>query len=377
MELSKPSSEIATSSKANSDIAVHYKANSDIDVTTLSKLISNSKSLSESEENTRIREKAAASENISETDRKTLETETLSKEDASKPVLSHEPVVTSANKPVVANAKVVKRGKLVHRPNSIDNNFTSYSFVSRNSFENVLEVEPAEEIHQNISLSHSMFEPEKLKLHTKIEHYRSKHKTPEIIQLSCSPNSKNQVLKHYETSPQRVIGFVKPIVKPNQSNLQKLKSDLKLQKSKSFLNTSKKNMPANNKNCCRTSSFQTNLKSPVNINQKSTLKSYDGKFSREKLVKIPTISHLDDIENHLENMPECGILKNRFSPIKSHIGSYICSERRCSKNLKYSNSFQNQILRDTKIINSFEQPQFLLSRSFSSRYNLNSRSIQY
>ncbi|XP_043466045.1 protein cordon-bleu isoform X5 [Leptopilina heterotoma] len=110
MELSKPSSDIATSSKANSDIAVHYKANSDIGITTLSKLISNSKSLSESEENTRIREKeAVAAEKISETDRKIRETETSSKEDASKPVLNHEPVVTSANKPVVANAKVVKR----------------------------------------------------------------------------------------------------------------------------------------------------------------------------------------------------------------------------------------------------------------------------
>ncbi|XP_051171957.1 MATH and LRR domain-containing protein PFE0570w isoform X3 [Leptopilina boulardi] len=105
MELSKPSSDIATSSKANSDIAVHCKANSDIGVFTLSKLISNSKSLTNDKNNWPTRE---ASEKIAESKEKP---ETSSKEDAnhSKPVLNTEPVVTSANKPVVANVKVVKR----------------------------------------------------------------------------------------------------------------------------------------------------------------------------------------------------------------------------------------------------------------------------
>lgn len=357
MELSKPSSDIATSSKANSDIAVHCKANSDIGVFTLSKLISNSKSLTNDKNNWPTRE---ASEKIAESKEKP---ETSSKEDAnhSKPVLNTEPVVTSANKPVVANVKVVKRGKLVHRPNSIDNNFPSYSFVSRNSFENVLEVEPSEEIeHHHSSISHSMFESEKSKLHSKIENYCYKH---EILQ------NKNKIPKCSEIfDSNRAVGFVKPIVKIDSSQNLKINCDKKLQKSQSFVNNNPNGkLNPEIKNCSRTSSFNR-IQTPLNItDEKSILKSYDGKFSREKLVKIPTISHLDDIECHLENMPECRILE----PI---IGNYISEKKYSKKNLKYSMSFQNSKLKDTKITN-FEQPQFLLSRSFSSRLNSKSELV--
>ncbi|XP_033223408.1 protein cordon-bleu isoform X4 [Belonocnema kinseyi] len=109
MELSKPSSDIGASSKANSDIGVHCKSSSDIGVSITTKPM---KPLSSSEtsiktEETDIRPTLKTSD---ESEKKIQAPEIVFKEDANviKPV-SKEPFVASANEPVVASAKVVKR----------------------------------------------------------------------------------------------------------------------------------------------------------------------------------------------------------------------------------------------------------------------------
>ncbi|XP_033223405.1 uncharacterized protein LOC117177051 isoform X2 [Belonocnema kinseyi] len=115
MELSKPSSDIGASSKANSDIGVHCKSSSDIGVSITTKPM---KPLSSSEtsiktEETDIRPTLKTSD---ESEKKIQAPEIVFKEDANviKPV-SKEPFVASANEPVVASAKVVKRVE-EHRP---------------------------------------------------------------------------------------------------------------------------------------------------------------------------------------------------------------------------------------------------------------------
>ena len=379
MDLSKPSSDIGASSKANSDIGIHCKSNSDIGVSITAKqmteALSNSKPTVNSEE-INIRPALKISDSLeSKSEKEILALETLSKEDAnlSKSVSDKEPVVASANEPVVASAKVVKRGKLVHSPSSLDNNQPSYSFVSQNSFENIPEVDTSKDNTTRFirsSIRRSMFESEKWKLHSRIEQCRSR------CEASNFPNSIFEPSKASTTH----IGLVKPILGNGSYRYEKTKANKTLQKSQSFVNYNRVQKLKFDENCYpRTISLQNNpiLESHLDaIDDKSILKSHDGKFSRQKLVKIPTISHLDDIETHLENLPECGILESRFSPTKSHAGSYICEAKCRTKHLKHSVSFQGSRLKDTKIVNSFEQSQNLISRSFSSRYRSDFKSWQ-
>lgn len=375
IDLSKPSSDIGASSKANSDIGVHCKSSSDIGVSITTKQMkppSSSKSTIKTEE-TNSRPTLKTSD---KSEKEIQAPETLFKKDANllKPV-SKEPVVASANEPVVASAEVVKRGKLVYSSSSPENNQPSCSFISHNSFENMPEVDTREENEAGFIRSsvrrRSIFELEKCKLQSRIEQCRSR------CRASRFPDSRSEP----STASQNRIGLVKPLLGSASYRYLKPKADEQLKKSQSFVNYNRvQKVKLDENSYASTTSLQNNpvLESHLDsIKDKPALKFHDRKLYRKQLVKIPTISHLDDIETHLKNLPECGILESRFNPKTSHTGSYICEESCRARRLKYSFSFQSSRLKDTKIVNSFEESENLISRSFSSRYRSDLKTCEF
>nr|XP_033332648.1 uncharacterized protein LOC117224088 [Megalopta genalis] len=310
MDPSKPPSDIGAPSKANSDIEERPKASSDIGVTTAGAKINFAKPKSlivDSKPGKMDIELRVRSGSIN-VKLPSDEGKTVPVEDA--------PVDVRVSR---------KRGKLVRSCGTIEDNAPSYSFISRNSMEQMIEEGEGTEMMRR---HRSLFDPEKTKLHSKIKEYRS---------------GLNKHDEFFESFTNKSLDLECNDSKPRS----------KVQKSRSF--------------AC--ASFTRVNESSKSVVLRETPQSFSqGSFKNQsRLIKMQTMLDLDNISADVENMPECGILESRYSPGKLHSGNYICDDRCPAKALKHSLSFQNCIkLKDTKIVSSFEKPS-LLNRSFCVR----------
>lgn len=231
-----------------------------------------------------------------------------------------------------------KRGKLVRSYGSIEDSVPSYSFVSRNSFERALEVEDRTEA---VRKHRSLFDSEKLKLHSRIEECRK---------------SFGRSGESSEDPKDRRLSYRLPASKASSLDLGGGCSGLgsRLHKSQSFA-------------CSDFARAKTrDWPKAISLQGRSEFSSQESSDSQSRLVKMQTLANLEDIETDIENMPECGVLEDRFSPGKPH-DNYI-REGKCQAKLRHSSSFQSGFrLRETKIVSSFEKPSLSASRSFCAR----------
>lgn len=325
---SKPPSDISASSKANSDIEERPKASSDIGVTTIPTKLSSTVDFTKSDCPKADAELKSSKSDIETRHRSGFVNVKLSNTMAGNPTpIEDAPVDARVSR---------KRGKLTRSYGSIENDLPSYSFVSRNSFEN------AENGMDVVKKHRSLFDTEKIKLHSRIEECKAERRLSDLSDDLIDTFVKSTSVM----SKTRSLDTEKNSTKANS----------KLQKSQSFACS---NVVAPKiTEWSKTASFQESKQFP---RQKSFK-------SQSRLVKMQTVAHLDDIETDIENVPECGVPENRFSPIKLQLDNYICDERCQAKPLKYSSSFQvGYKLRETKIVSNFEKPRLSSSQSFSVR----------
>lgn len=328
---SKPPSDIGVPSKANSDIEERPKASSDIGVTTVASKLSGSIDFTKSEiaktelESKNSKSKVDPCSRLGSTNVKLSGTEP-----------EHPAPVEDAP---VDSRVLRKRGKLVHSRGSMENNVPSYSFVSTNNFENV--EEGTDFVRRRINI----FDPEKGKLQPKIQ--------------GCSAEYRNNKISDELSTSFSKSRSVTPKIKSLESKSNSFGLQHKLQRSQSLADS----------NVVISKSKQWNKMSSLSGNEATS--SRNSFKSQNRLIKMQTLINLDDIETDIENMPVCGVLENRFSPRKLHVDNYICEGKCQAKPLKHSSSFQaGYKLRETKIINSFEKPKLLSSRSFCAHKNV-------
>lgn len=350
IDISKSPSDIAASSKANSDIGGSSKANSDIGVHSL-----NSKQSSEIGYKIDSEFRAALAghdEKISESERRTAPEPPSARYKPSLDIRlpkSERTIVSSVEPPDrVEPARVVRKGKLARSPSSIENNFPSYSFVSQNSLENVLELGEATDSGRETPS-------------------RDKHGSTTSTR-DCPRSKSNSEL----TLSRHVIGSYGYAAGTEVSR--------RLQKSNSLV--------------CRGNSGRLNSSKTASLNdasvEESTLRAVDNspldyrnrtesRLTADRMQKIPTIADLEKIGYDSDIVPGCGILESRYSPSKPHCDNYICDERCRTRMLQHSLSFQSRnALKETKIVSSFEKSSkgLAVSRSFTSRIEKSSASTK-
>lgn len=328
MDPSKPPSDIGASSKANSDIEERPKASSDIGVTTIGSKLSSSIDFAKPDGL-----KAELESKSGKCDREPRHRSGSVNVKLSSTEPGHPTPVEDAP---VDSRLPRKRGKLVHSCGSIDNSLPSYSFVSTNSFEHVGDGTCS------VKRRTSLFDPEKLKLQAKIEECsRAERRNSEF------PENLDDSFFKYRSTRYKVSC---------SESENSARSQAKLQKSQSFACS---NVVAPR---ARQWTKMRSLSGSQDICNQSSFKC------QSRLVKMQTLVNLDNIETNIENIPECAVLDSGFNSKKVHANNYICpsEDKHQARALKHSSSFQVGCkLRETRIVNTFEKPKLLSSRSFS------------
>ena len=197
----------------------------------------------------------------------------------------------------------------------------------------------------------SLFDPEKLKLQAKIEECKAERRNSEL-----SENLDDSFFKYRSTRYK---------VSSSESEVNSVRSRAKLQKSQSFACS---NIVAPR---ARQWAKVRSLSGSQDICNQSSFKC------QSRLVKMQTLVNLDNIETNIKNVPECAVLDSELNSKKLHVNNYTSGDKCEARALKHSSSFQVGCkLRETRIVNTFEKPKLLGSRSFCARNRVSESSRQ-
>lgn len=316
MDPSKPPSDIGVPSKASSDIEERPKASSDIGITTVGAKIDFATTGSLA---ARVEAKPGKMMDVESRHRSGSVNVKLPSDQGHTVPVEEAPVDVRVPR---------KRGKLVRSRGSVEDGVHSYSFMSMNSFEQAVE---QGEGTATIRRHRSLFDPEKVKLHSRIEEYRSGTSRSEETQ---SPKSRPKV-----------------------------------EKSRSFA-------------CCRNVAFSNGENSSKRFDARDDIelllgsRAQNSLRSRNLLIKMQTLADLDNIsacKHQPESTPDHETFRSRGT---TRLDNCVCDGGYQAKTLKYSLSFQNDFKpKDPKVASHFQKVNLSSHQSFRMKDHLsNNRS---